>query len=65
MKYSQACDVFICDIIQAVKECQNKLAFKYIDWAIAFGREDFAVYYELLKCKHINPAYELGGASWR
>ena len=52
IKFLQSRDVFICDFLQVVKVCQSELAYKYIDIATTFKREDLYDYYEILEQKH-------------
>ena len=52
IKFLQSQDVFICDFLQVVKVCHSELAYKYIDGATAFKREDFSEYHEVLEQRH-------------
>ena len=49
IKFSQSRDVFICDFLKVVKVCHTELAYKYIDAATAFKKEDFNDYHEILE----------------
>jgi hypothetical protein len=55
IKLSQACDIFICDFMQAIKVCQEELARKFIDGDTAFSKSDFQRYGDLtsLQCEGI------------
>jgi hypothetical protein len=47
IKLSQACDIFICDFMQAIKVYQEELARKFIDRDTTFSKSDFQRYGDL------------------
>ena len=42
IKLTQARDIFVCDFIQSIKVCQNKLARMFIDPSTTYHTVEFA-----------------------
>jgi hypothetical protein len=53
--FFQACDIIICDFMQAMKVCQEELARKFINGAMTFYKSDFQQYSDLtsMRCEDI------------
>jgi len=48
IKLSQACDIFICNVMQIVKLSLDELAHMFLDASIAFNKMDFPCYNNLI-----------------
>ncbi len=52
IKYAQGKGVYICDFVEAIKMCKDKLYVLYNDLEYKFKDEDFNAFHNLLVGKH-------------
>jgi hypothetical protein len=54
IKFAQIRDVFVCDLMAAIKVCQGDLCNMYLEQSSNFMTNTFWVFKSLLECKHGN-----------
>jgi hypothetical protein len=54
IKFAQSRDVFVCDLVVAIKDCQGDVYSMYYDQISKFTTDSFWPFKSLLKLKHEN-----------
>jgi len=54
VKFAQFKDVFVCDLMLAIKVCQGDVYSMYYDWTSKFTTNSFWAFKSLLELKHEN-----------